>query len=213
MSQKASYHKLLTMNGAFCDGRLTASDKVVFQRLVWRVNLVTGACFPSVGLIAKELAMTDRGVRKCIAHLEKHGYVRRRIHAGRTKANDYLIPGLNAERQFREPGTDVPKKRNDRSAQIANEKEKEKDASEGMEQPVKLSSPFKVPPGRRVVRDQFQNQLAEAFGGGAQGWAVLINVPAERLEELEADYCNGSLSLVDAVELLRDKSLERARLA
>lgn len=210
MRQKSSYYKLLALNEAFCDAELTPSDKVVFQRLVWRLNLKTGACFPSIKFIAAELSMTERGVRKCVARLEKHGYLKRRIHAGRTKANDYLISGLNTERTFPKTGTNVPEERNTGSAHIRKEKEKEKEAGEAEAQSLGVSSSPHFPPMTEVAEEHFQCRLAEAFGGGAQGWDVLMNVPADTLDELENSCRRGSMRFHDAVEVIRIGALEVA---
>jgi hypothetical protein len=201
--KKSSYDKLLKLNEASCDKELTASDKVVFQRLVWRVNLKTGACFPSVGLIAEELSMTDRSVRKCMSRLEKQGYIKRLIHPGRTKANDYLIPGLNTERRFRKTGTCVPENRNCGSAHIYKERKKEREASEGRMPNINVSFSTEKVAKIKVVEDQFQNQLVDALGGCEQGWAVLMHLRADLLEELQGGFLNGSMSIAKAVRAIR----------
>lgn len=199
MKKKSSYHKLLKINEAVCDERLTACDKLVFQRLVWRLNLKTGACFPSVGLISKELSMGVRGVRKCVARLETQGYVKRRIHAGRTKANDYLIPGLNTEREFHKTGTDVPKNRNKGSAQIKKEREKEIESNEE-QAPIKDVARRPTSRERQSVEEgQFQNKLADAFGGGEQGWAAVMQLPPDTLEDWETRCLNGKMRIEEAV--------------
>ena len=205
MKKKSSYNKLLKINEAFCDKRLKASDKVVFQRLVWRVNLKKGACFPSIGLIAEELSMTDRGVRKCISRLENEGYIKRFIHTGRTKANDYLIPGLNTERQFRKTGTNVPESGNSGSAHIKKERKKERETNEGKVPVTGVSLSRGNVTKNNVAEGQFQKQLADAFGGGEQGWAIVMSVPADLLEELECGCLNGSISIGKAVCVISDE--------
>lgn len=210
MSKKSFFDKFIALNEVVCDPELTDADKLVFQRLVWRLNLETGACFPSVGSIAEDLSMTSRGVRNCLARLERNGYLKRRIHAGRTKANDYLIPGLNTERRFPKTGTKVPEKRNTGSAQIRKEKEKEKEASEAEAHIVNVSPSCDAPQENKVTEEAFQNRLAAAFGGGEHGWAILINMPAEQLDELENNYRHGSMSFQDAVEVVRTGFLEMA---
>ena len=195
MRRKSSYDKFLKINEAFCDSRLKLSDKAVFQRLVWRVNLKTGACYPSVGLIAKELSMTDRGVRKCMARLEQENYIKRVTHAGRTKANDYLISGLNTERQFRKTGTDIPENRNEYSAHIRKERKKEKEASEEKTSDTNVALTAREVTKKKVEPDQFQIRLVNALGGGEHGWNALMNVSSDRLDELQRGVVNGSMSI------------------
>ncbi|WP_167853568.1 helix-turn-helix domain-containing protein [Roseovarius aestuariivivens] len=185
VKKKSSYHKLLKINDAVCDKQLKAYDKLVFERLVWRVNPETGACFPSVGLIAEELSITERAVRKCVARLEEHGYVKRCIHAGRTKANDYLIPGLNTERLFLETGTQVPKNRNEGSAQIIKERKKEKEASEEKVPVQNLSPSSERGVSESTLEGQFHNQLVDALGGGQDAWSEVLDVSDDVLADLE----------------------------
>lgn len=206
MRQKSSYNKLLVLNEAICDDDLTYADKLVFQRLVWRLNLKTGACFPSVGLIARELSMTDRGVRKCTARLEKQGYLKRRIHSGRTKANDYLIPGLNTERKFPKAGTAIPERRNEESAHRKKEKKKEKEASEDKHPIAGLSPSGESCAPLKMEEGQFQNELVKALGGGAHGWAILTSLPAGMAEVLHQKHLDGAMSMRSAVEFVRHES-------
>ncbi|QFT82332.1 hypothetical protein FIU89_17040 [Roseovarius sp. THAF27] len=199
MNKKSSYQKLLKINEAARDERLTAHDNLVFGRLVWRVNLTTGKCFPSIGLIAEELSMTDRGVSKCIARLEKNGHLKRIIHRGREKANDYLIPGLNTERVFHKTGTEVPKNRNKGSAQIEKETEKEIEASEEQVPIEGVARTSACCERKSVEEGQFQNKLADAFRGGEQGWVAVMQLPRDTLEDLEARCLNGKMSVEEAV--------------
>lgn len=156
--------------------------------------------------------MTDRGARKCLARLETAGYIKRLIHAGRTKANDYLIPGLNTERQFHKTGTDVPENRNSGSAHISKERKKEREASEEKASFDSVSPPTGAVTQVNVFEHQFQNQLAVALGGGKQGWVALMDLPADMLEELQRCVLDGSMSIGKAANAaLAELAMEDAK--
>jgi len=199
MKKISSYHKPQKINEAHCDEQLTGSEKLVFQRLAWRLNPRTGECFPSIGLIAEELSISKRWTRVCVARLEEKGYVKRVIHRGREKANDYLIPGLNTEREFHKTGTYVPKNRNKGSAQIEKEREKEIEPSEE-QVPIKGVARSPACCERKGVEEgQLQSKLADAFGGGEQGWAAVMQLPSDMLEHLETRCLNGEMSIEEAI--------------
>jgi hypothetical protein len=103
------------------DARLTARDKNILTRLVMHLNLKTGRCDPSIGLLALELSIGGndesaiRVVRRSLERSEKLGWVRRIFRSGgdvkyRNQSNAYhlTIPpdvyGAGAGGQNRQSG-------------------------------------------------------------------------------------------------------------
>jgi hypothetical protein len=82
------------------DAELTARDQTILTRLALHLNLKTGRCDPSVGLLAMEVSIRgadpERAARRSLAKSEKRGWIRRTPRHGgdakrQSQTNNYAL--------------------------------------------------------------------------------------------------------------------------
>lgn len=69
---------------------LSMGTRLLAARLALFVNLSDGRCDPSIATLAREVAMTTRGVEKALAILAEAGWITRTISRGR-RSNSYAL--------------------------------------------------------------------------------------------------------------------------
>jgi DNA-binding MarR family transcriptional regulator len=75
-----------------CDPDVLTSAKVLAVRLYQYQNAVTGACFPGVNRLARDIGLSSRTVRKLLRHLEERGWVRTEISKGPRGRTSTICP-------------------------------------------------------------------------------------------------------------------------
>lgn len=82
------------------DNRLNARDQIILVRLALHLNLKTGRCDPSVGLLASETSIdgrdAERQARRSLAKGEETGWIRRSFRFGgdtrkQSQTNNYAL--------------------------------------------------------------------------------------------------------------------------
>src|SRR4051794_10334976 len=83
------FHNILIPDTLASYPGLSPSAKLCFARLA-RFAGQNGLCYPSVSTLAKEIAISDRQVLRCLAELEKQGFIRRLPRQGRSNYFQFL---------------------------------------------------------------------------------------------------------------------------
>ena len=175
---------------ATTDARLNNTDACVFFRLLFHHNSKTDLCFPSQETLADALNTSARTIRSSIKKLEQSKYLKKLGQRSGGGSNRYALNIIGAEDFFQAGGKKFPEQRKKSTDDTMKEKRKEtgKSAGEGKES-TKLRGPSPKPPAPPSRNPgEFQAKLVKLFGGIQEGWDVLMEVPSDLLEELEAAY-------------------------
>ncbi|MDU8929673.1 helix-turn-helix domain-containing protein [Alisedimentitalea sp. MJ-SS2] len=80
--------------------RLTQSAFVVLSRLIYRQNIKTGQCDPSVATIMDDTGLCERSVRKAFRELEKRGAVKSYRRSQRSR-NQFVVFSVDEIKQHK----------------------------------------------------------------------------------------------------------------
>jgi DNA-binding Lrp family transcriptional regulator len=188
-----------------CDPDVLTSAKVLAIRLYQYQNAVTGACFPGVNRLARDIGLSSRTVRKLLRHLEERGWVRTEISKGPRGANFYNLP--YAGRKFGAGGAEilVPKGRNPTSVKIGNEIEKEKKKQNRSFSSARYGADGNKSGTGRFAKKRGELEAAVVARLGDKGWELLMEIGEYTLDAATSRLMAGQ-PLNDVItDLLNDR--------
>ena len=172
---------------AVCEKRLSPRAKLTFARLIEHHNTKTGRCDPSEIGLAAALGCSERTIRAALRELEKLGFITVHRRAGGNGRNAYSLNFPTGKSEYA-------------SAVEKRVRLRKKSAVEPKKEPKK--KPLKRPRPNfgstnnafmRMTEDdikklsenraQLEAALCEQFGGGAEGWDVIMKIDASILDQ------------------------------
>lgn len=154
--------KLDVVDALVSDAILQPSDKMVAIYLLQRLNGKTQQLYPSQRLIAEEVHMTARNVRKCLDRLRSNGWLRwARGHT--QKANEYEFDDNKIAEEIARMKTDRASRKRRKDAQAdRNHSSAQNDDLGGTTVPVVEEPQFRPTPQLNQEGERAEDSVFEA---------------------------------------------------
>jgi hypothetical protein len=144
------------------DAELTARDQTILTRLALHLNLKTGRCDPSVGLLAMEVSIRgadpERAARRSLAKGERKGWIRRTSRHGgdakrQSQTNNYalIIP------DWATTGKDCPVEQSERPDKTTTDDRTKRWVTTG--QNVGKATGHYCPPNSESMNSEMNNEI------------------------------------------------------
>ncbi|WP_300015593.1 helix-turn-helix domain-containing protein [uncultured Roseobacter sp.] len=192
---------------------LPSRAHLLFFRLLYHHNNQTGQCYPGEELLAAALNCTTRTVRNALRDLELAGLVKTRKGPESPPRNYYVLTLFTGSTdEYRLAEKKCLQRRKEASGKSENEPKKYRQRKQRLQNRAQNARGTAKSEGESLAnkKGKLERILIQKLGGGAAGWAQVIQLDEATIEEAVklASASNETLGVI-ADQLFLD--LERSR--